>query len=701
MSANPAVPPSGLVERPPLHMHFSDPTYANELFTADVGQFTQYSIAANAGTFAVTGGQGVFTMSNTGVARDRFVLTGSAINNPIGWFQVDVVSVSGTPANWNIGAVGMAKDSSNGIWAEHDALNNQTRIDVRIGGVATIVLVSQTISAPYSLALSVYKNHLEVYTKSGSTWTLQLMYDIPSTTIDLTTADLSTWFPCLGATMSNNAICVWTYDNFKCLSGMVSPFEMLPSNLISVTEPFTSDTGQWTKITPNTQATFAIVSGQGKFSNPNNAARSDFFLEGADIGVPQCCMIITAVSQTNDGGTPNSFDDVQVGICKDVNNFIWARYDNFAKILKVRTGVAGVVVNHNLVSFTATFPFKLALTIVANRATIWTNTGTGWIAQTNYDFTSDINFKTTSMTGWKGAFAVETGNFSDWVVDDFYVGRFGTVGMRDQCLVTNEDGSPFTSGNLAYFTATCVESNGVGYMGVFSYNMLTRMIAQTGVIMVSRSGAVQNDLGGNLIKFNGGADCRLILATWGNGFGNTLAVEQGTATATDLLTGTHTVACTSLTLPGHTGAGGGEYDPSLVKIGSTWYLAYTITTDTSFAGNTFYTAVASSPDLVTWTQLGSPDSGNQGFEGTKIHKTRNGYFVYSGGHTTVRCYDMLTATFLGLLDVTTTGGTDTFPHASTFPNSKKQVMISFDNVKFQATNFTWGTLRVYEANRYK
>lgn len=686
-------------ERPPLKLKFSDGYYCNENFTADTGQFTQFSIGGT-GTFSVTGGQGVFTNAS-GSQKDRFISTGTAINNPIGWFQVDVVSVSGTPNNWNIGAVGMAKNASNGIWAEHDALNNQTRIDVRIGGAATVLLINQTITAPYSLALSVYKNHLECYTKSGSTWSLQLMYDIPSSTIDLTTTDLSTWFPNLGASASSTATATWTYDNFVCYSTQVNPFELLPSNLISVTEPFNADTGQFTKLSPSTPATFSIVSNQGKFANPNNAIRQDFYLEGADVAIPQVCSQITFVSQTNDGGTPTSFDGVSVGICKDTSNFLWAHYDRIAAAVNVRMAVAGTITNNSQVSVTTfTFPFKLALSIVANRATVWVNQGSSWQALTNYDFSAKINFKTASMTGWKGAFAVETNNNSDWVVDDFFVGRFGTVGIRDQSLVTLEDGTPYTSGTDGYFTATCLDPNGVGYMGVFKYNLTSRLITQTGVIMSSRSSNVQNDLSGNIIKFNSNADSRLIISSWGNGFGGTLQVLMGTATATDLCIGTHTVTVSAFTLPGHVG-GGGEYDAFAVKIGSTWYLAYTITTDTSFAGNTFYSAVASSTDLSTWSQVGSPDSGNQGFEGTKIHKTHNGYFVYSGGHTSARCYDLLTFTFQGLLNIVTTGGTDTFPHPMIFPNGNKQVFLSFDNVKFNGVTFTWGNLRIYEANRLK
>ncbi len=698
IGTSPPVPASGIAERPPLKMHFSEPLYANENFTADTGQFTQLSIAS-AGTFAVTGGQGVFTLAS-GAVRDRFCKTGSAINNPVGWFQVDVVSVSGSTGSWNIGAVGIMKDSSNGIWAEHDALNNQTRIDVRISNVATIVLVNQTISAPYSLALSIYKNHLAVYTLSSGVWTLQTTYEIPSSTIDLTTADLSTWFPTVGASANNSATCVWTYDNFKCYAGQYAVFDIQPSNLILVNEPFTADTGQWTKITPNTGATFSIVSGQGKFANPNNAARSDFFLEGADVGMPQCCQMITAVSQTNDGGTPNSFDDVQVGICKDTNNFIWGRYDNFAKILKVRTGVAGTVVNHNPVSFTATFPFKLALTIVGNNASIWTNTDGRWVMQTSYNFTSDIDFRTTSMTGWRPAFAVETGNFSDWVVDDFKSGPFGTTHIRDQSIVTLEDGTPYTSGGLLYFTATCGDTTGSDYTGVFSYNLTTRVVSQVAVLLLTPSSNPRCDLVTSLIKDSPSAGSfRVFGATWSNGFGNTLSVLHGT-TATNLLSGAHAVSVSALTLPGHVG-GGGEYDPFAVKISGTWYLAYTITTNTSFTGNPFYTAVASSSNLSTWAQVGSPDSGNQGFEGTKIHKTRNGYFVYSAGHTSVRCYALLTAAFQGTLDLTTTGGSDTFPHATAFPDGNKQKIISFDNVKYAGSSFTWGNLRVYEANRYK
>lgn len=684
-------------EYPPLKLNFSEVYYANENFTADTGQFTQFSIGG-AGSFSVVSGQGVITNS-TGSQKDRFCKTGSAINNPVGFFQIDVVSVSGVPNNFNIIAVGIAKDASNGIWAEHDALNNQTRIDVRIGGVANLVLISQTLTAPYTLALSVYKNHLIVLTDTGSGFTQQILYDIPSSIIDLTTTDLSVWFPCFGASSSNNATCTWTVDNFKANKARYNCFELQPPALIFVNELFNADTGQFTTFTETgTTGTFTVSGGQGTIAQPSGG--NIILVEGADITLPQLFISIDVVSHPIQS---TGFDNIGVGIAKDANNFIWAGIDRTISDIRIQTKIGGSNSFHAGTTQALTPPYTLALGLVGNQASVWYNQGSQWIKATTYDVSPQINLKTATLTGWKGGWTQATPSSSTWVFDNFKVGRFGTVGVRDQCIVTGEDGYPYISNNDGYFTATCLDPNGVGYMGVFSFDLNTRLIAQTGVIMTSRSSAVQNDLSGHIIKYNNNADCRLFISSWANGFGNTLQVLHGTATGTDLCVGTHIVTVSALTLPGHISSPttGGEYDPFAVKIGSTWYLAYTITADTTFSGSPFYSAAATSTDLSTWTQIGSPDSSNKPFEGTKISKMNGKYFIYSGGSSTARCYDLLTFTFQGLLNVTTTGGSDTYPHPMIFPNGKNQVFLSFDNLKYNAVNFTWGNLRIYEAPRYK
>lgn len=473
-------------------------------------------------------------------------------------------------------------------------------------------------------------------------------------------------------------------------------FELQPSALVSVNESFASDTGQFTRFTENTPATFTI-SGTATLANPNASDRNDIIVEGADVGMPQVCVMIDVVSHSNNGGTPNTYDNIGVGIAKDANNFVFASYDRINANIRVQTKVAGVTnFDANVGSTNLVAPYKLALSIVANSAVVWvdtTNTGASWAKLTSFSLTTRIDLKSVSLTGWKGAFTAATHNNSTWVFDNFKIGRFGAVGLRDMTFVTSDDGTPFVSARSVSFTGSGVDPTGTGYMGVFTLNLDTYAIAQTAVVMTSRSSKIQNDLSGHIvIQANGNR--RLMTSSWGNGFSSTLSVLTA-STATNILSGANVVAVTALSLPAHSGSPGGEYDPFLVLIGSTYYLAYTVTTDTAFTGNPFFTALATSADLTTWGAVGA-DSGNTGFEGTKIFRSVEGYFITSGGHTTARVYSLAMA-FLGLLDLTTVGGTDTFPHAMAMVDGSLVKILTFDNTKYSGGAFTWGKTQIYTA----
>lgn len=485
-------------------------------------------------------------------------------------------------------------------------------------------------------------------------------------------------------------------DRHFTLAHSATYFDLQPAALVTVNEAFASDVGQFTKYTEGVAGTFT-VSGTATLANPNASDRNDIIVEGADIGMPQVCVMIDVVSHSNNGGTPSTYDNIGVGIAKDASNFIFASYDRVNQNIRVQTKVAGVTnFDGNVGSTNLVAPYKLALSIVANSAVVWvdtTNTGASWAKLTSFSLTSRIDLKSVSLTGWKGAFTAATHNNSTWVFDNFKIGRFGAVGLRDMTFVTTDDGTPYVSARSVSFTGSGVDPTGTGYMGVFTLNLDTYAIAQTAVVMTSRSSKIQNDLSGHIIRQANG-NRRLLTSSWGNGFSSTLSVLTA-STATDILAGANVVAVTALSLPAHSGAPGGEYDPFLVLIGSTYYLAYTVTTDTSFTGNPFFAALATSPDLTTWTAVGA-DSGNTGFEGTKIFRSVEGYYVMTGGHTTARVYSLAMA-FLGLLDFTTVGGTDTFPHPMALIDGSLVKLLTFDNTKYSGGAFTWGAPQVYTA----
>lgn len=472
----------------------------------------------------------------------------------------------------------------------------------------------------------------------------------------------------------------------------ITYFDVQPSALISVNEPFNSDTGQFTRYTENTQGTFTVSGGQATIVHPAGG-HNDIIVEGADIGMPQVMVQIQMVSRS---GSPSGFDNIGVGIAKDANNFIWAGYDAVNHEVRIQTKIAGVNNFNAPVTVTYTAPFTLGLSIVANSATVWVDTGLGWTVATSYTLTPRINMKTANLTGWKGAFTMATPGNSTWVFDNFKVGRFGGVGLRDFTTVCIEDGSPVITANVVQLVTTAVDPQGTGYMGVFSLNLVSKVITQDSVIMIDRGSAIQNDLAGHIIKYGNG-DRRLFVSTWGNGFGGVLQVRHKLETA-ELLSGSHVVSGTTALSLAVNPVGGGNYDPFVAKSGSTWLVGYAVTDDTTFAGSPFYASLDTSPDLVTFTNVGN-DSANKPYEGTRLLKAAGAYWVLAGGATTSRIYNS-SMTFIANVNAAFHGGSDTQPHPLIFPFGSKQMLVTFDNSKYAGGAFTWGHVRISEADRY-
>src|SRR6185503_14092615 len=117
---------------------------------------------------------------------------------------------------------------------------------------------------------------------------------------------------------------------------------------------------------------------------------------------------------------------------------------------------------------------------------------------------------------------------------------------------------------------------------------------------------------------------RLLLSGWSGASPAAPPLIYYASTTTNLLSGSHSVAMSLLTLPGITAAPCGCYDPFLLKVGATWLLGYTITPN--FPTEAFYPALAQSSDLVTWTAVGS-DSSRPAYEGTRVMRTRGKSWV--------------------------------------------------------------------------
>lgn len=193
----------------------------------------------------------------------------------------------------------------------------------------------------------------------------------------------------------------------------------------------------------------------------------------------------------------------------------------------------------------------------------------------------------------------------------------------------------------------------------------------------------------------------MLIGTWGNGFGGSIQTLHALFTTGDVLSGVNVVSMTAITLPGQGGGTPGAYDAMMVwdSVGGKWIVTYTITDDTSFVGNPFYPAVATSTDMASFT-LVAKDSSNPGYEGTKLCSLGGSYYITAGGPAgdgnSAKLYST-SLSQLGLVNVGLSGGADTQPHAMIFDYSGGMRMISFDNSRFGSSPFTWGHLRTYAA----
>lgn len=469
--------------------------------------------------------------------------------------------------------------------------------------------------------------------------------------------------------------------------------DIQPSALIYNDETFTADTEQFTLLSEATPGTFTVSGGVATVSH-GSGAKNNIIVTGADIGQPQFCAAIDVVTRS---GSATGYDNIGVGVCKDANNFIFASFDRYNVTARIQVKIGGV--NNFYANRTIGFnvPYKIALSIVGNTAVMWADTGAGWEYITSYNFQSNINFKTTSLAGWRPAFTVASPGDATWVFDNFKAGRFGAVGMRDHTIVTSEDGAPYIDSGKVYFTATAAYPVGgveTSYLGVFTANLSSYEIQQTGLIQVNRGSTIHNDHAAHIVR-NSNTDMRLLVSTWGNGFGGSLQILHKQFSS-NLLSGASVVSgMTQLSLTGV-----GCYDPMLVKIGSTWNLAYSITDNTSFTGNPFYAALATSSDLVSWGLVAS-DSANKGYEGAKIIKDEGGYKIAVGGPAgsgnSSRVYDM-GLSYLGPLSAVFSGGSDTQPHPMAFSYGSDWYMLTFNSNRYTPTNavFSWGNTVIHK-----
>lgn len=689
----------GLVERTLRNLEFTEETLVDEAFASDAGQFSQFSIG-NAGSFAVSGGAGVVTLL-TGAQRDRFIrVAGTQLDGPVAWVQANITATTGAPTTWNIGAVGFARNSTNYVYAEQDIRNNQIRLNYNFNGVSATRLATLTLTAPFQLALSIYKNRLTVYydDASSESWTMAFSITVSLSSVDLTTFDFTDWLPSFGASMSNNATTTWSFDNLEAYPNRIDWAEFRPAGLDIFTDDFSADTSQLT-VAGTSPATATISGGTLTLADTDSGTTFAQFNAAPDLEMPQAWISLTVPSFTGTVGR------VGVGLYKDSTHYVFGRYNRVTSTVDViaRNGGGEVVVIS--VAYTAApSSYGLAISIVRNNVSVYIDLGEGGIRITGAAIGATLNLIAAIFagSGYKPAIYTNSTGAQTYVIDNFSMGRFGGVGIRDMIMVTDEGGIPIKVDDEWLFCATVNDGLGQGNTALFTIDLVTRYLTCLGVIMINRDSGIWNDLGCQLLRTSSG--WRILMATWGNGFGGSLEILYKHETSLNLSSGSNVVSgMSTLQLPGY-GVGGRYQCTALVAFGKIWF-CYDETTTTSFGGNTFNIHVATA-EIDQWegpyTSIFEDDA-HRDYEGAHIYLFNDNEIQYAtGGPDHSRCYD-IDGNFLNNLDAdgAFVGGADTFPHPVIFPNGNERVLMTFDNLRFLGGTFSWGNLRLLTSPRYE
>jgi len=478
--------------------------------------------------------------------------------------------------------------------------------------------------------------------------------------------------------------------------------QIQPPGLLWVNDPFTdSTTTRFTTVSEATAGSIAISGGQFTITQGTGSSQQNMEREGAAIGVPQVMISVDLISKT---GTAGAYFAALLGIVKDANNYICINFDTANSNANIQFKIAGTATFSTGTSTTFVAGMSLMISFVGNWVTFYKSVSGVITKIAGFDLTSKIDLKAQDLTQWYGFFGLANPgtNVNTMTFDNFKVGRFGGVGARDWTLVTNADGTPYMVGNVAYFTATLGAPTGgipESSCGIFSMDLDSKVVTQTGVLMNSRGGKIQNDHAAHIVR--DGNTQRVLISTWGdNATAQPVVQLQSIPVATqDLLAAglTYTMAGSTLTLDSYAGIIS-RYDPYLVRNGATWYLAYVASPS---AANSFYPALATSSDLSSWSATLS-DSTALRYEGTKIALANGTYYVLAGGQYGSRVYD-LTMTYKGNLGGLSPGDGTTQPHPMIFPFKSQVLWVTFDATLFPTGTgaaFSWGCLRTLSSPRY-
>lgn len=483
-----------------------------------------------------------------------------------------------------------------------------------------------------------------------------------------------------------------------------------PPALVLGVEPFTTDTGQFTTFHYSSDSEAAVVfsGGKGVITTPSGFSSSMQQYNLHDVQCPQQFFSIDVTSVVRDPGA--GYLVLQVGLFYNGDHTFTFGVDLDSSLNILGTSINALMAGtiHPLASTGAIAGTiqKLGFMMCGNLCSGWIDRGSGWevVSLGQAGGYTDLTLLIPPVTGWKPGFAVWSDQADSVItVDNLTWGLGGGANLRDNNLVTYKDGTPYEpSPGVAMFTANLQGS----YIGLFTLDTATYEIEQLGVILVDRiANKWVNDVNCHICLDPDDNTAKVLTTTWYNGFGGSVQVQKTDLADWSILSDALTVLTpTTITLPGQLSGSYGTYDAMLAWDGAKWLIAYTITQNTSFPGDPFYPALASTTDFSSFTLIGADTAlAGQGFEGTKIYKVNDAFFITAGGPVSgsrnARVYDEAFS-YLGNLDATFVSGTTIPPHAMPWAMGDSFWLITFTGDLVAGTAFTQGNFVLQQSDRF-
>jgi hypothetical protein len=230
-------------------------------------------------------------------------------------------------------------------------------------------------------------------------------------------------------------------------------------------------------------------------------------------------------------------------------------------------------------------------------------------------------------------------------------GYFGQAGVRDPDIVSEADGTPYIRDGRLYLTVTNSGLAGgipSAHMGVFRMSLTDFRLEEVGKVYFARGDMVLGDHAGRIVHDPSVGGFRLVAVTFGDYDIFNTSTTQYAAARADLLHGVHVLTPRAVVR---------GIDPYPVRIDGTWWMALSDsgrTTSYRFTDDAFR-----EPVLVA-----ANDNGGVYYEGTKVSRIGEEWYILSSSGTDYRVYD-LRANLVGTLDAPHPDGY--IPHPMVLP----------------------------------